>query len=47
MKAIRFWLEFAKQVLTAYDETAKEMGYSPFKATPKKTKVDDNKPTVN
>lgn len=47
MKAIRFWLEFAKQVLTAYDETAKEMGYSPFKATSKKAKVNDNKPSAN
>jgi len=47
MKAIRFWLEFAKQVLTAYDETAKEMGYNPFKATPKKIKVDDSKSSAN
>lgn len=47
MKAIRFWLEFAKQVLTAYDETAKEMGYNPFKAAPKKAKIDVSKSSAD
>lgn len=47
MKALRFWLEFAKQVITCYDDTCKSMGYSPFKSSAKKTKVDANKSTTD
>jgi hypothetical protein len=37
MKALRFWIEIAKQVLNAWDTVSTEMGYTPF--ANKQTKV--------
>lgn len=44
IKAVRFWLEFAKRVLTAWDETGKEMGFTPFE---RKTPAKKAKPKVD
>ena len=51
MKALRFWIEIAKGLLGVWDETVKEMGYTPFKASKKvteaKTKDGKGSPTPN
>jgi hypothetical protein len=39
MKALRFWIEIAKGLLGVWDETVKEMGYTPFKASKKVTET--------
>ena len=36
MKAIRFWLDYAKRCLEAWDDLSTTMNYNPFKAKPKK-----------
>jgi len=35
MKMLRFWLDFAKRCLTAWDELSTEMDFSPFRAKKK------------
>lgn len=39
MKALRFWIEIAKGLLGVWDETVKEMGYTPFKTSKKVTEA--------
>jgi len=39
MKALRFWIEIAKGLLGVWDDTVKEMGYTPFKASKKVTET--------
>lgn len=31
MKAIRFWLDYAKRCLSAWDDLTNEMDFNPFK----------------
>ena len=42
MKALRFWIEIAKGLLGVWDNTTKEMGYTPFTAKKTVTKVKSN-----
>jgi len=42
MKALRFWIEIAKGLLGVWDETTKQMSYTPFAKGKTVTKVKSN-----
>jgi len=41
MKALRFWLDYAKRCLSAWDELTTEMDFNPFKKKLKKSGNDN------